>query len=67
MMKEIRVGLIGFGTVGKGLAATLLQQKDRLRQRVGAAVTLKRVADIHLRAFLKNTAMSFSPKMPRIS
>ena len=50
MMKEIRVGLIGFGTVGKGLAATLLQQKDRLRQRVGAAVTLKRVADIHLQS-----------------
>ncbi len=44
-MKEIRVGLIGFGTVGKGLAATLLAQGDRLRQRVGAAVILKRVAD----------------------
>jgi homoserine dehydrogenase len=48
-MKEIRVGLIGFGTVGKGLAATLLSQKDRLRQRVGAAVTLTRVADINLK------------------
>ena len=45
MMKEIHVGLIGFGTVGKGLATTLLQQRDRLRQRVGAAVLLKRVAD----------------------
>ena len=44
-MKEIHVGLIGFGTVGKGLAATLLQQRDRLRQRVGAAVLLTRVAD----------------------
>lgn len=49
-MKEIRVGLIGFGTVGKGLAFTLLQQKDRLRKRVGAAVTLKRVADISLQS-----------------
>ncbi len=48
MMKEICVGLIGFGTVGKGLAATLLLQKDRLRQRVGAAVTLTRVADISI-------------------
>ena len=45
MMKEIHVGLIGFGTVGKGLAATLLQQRDRLKQRVGAAVLLTRVAD----------------------
>lgn len=47
-MKEIRVGLIGFGTVGKGLAATLLQQQKRLRQRVGAAVTLTRIADINI-------------------
>jgi len=45
-MKEIRVGLIGFGTVGKGLAATLNTQKDRIRKRVGASVTLTRVADI---------------------
>jgi homoserine dehydrogenase len=45
MMKEIHVGLIGFGTVGKGLATTLLQQRDRLRQRVGAAVLLTRIAD----------------------
>ncbi len=44
-MKEIHVGLIGFGTVGKGLATTLLQQRDRLRQRVGAAVLLTRIAD----------------------
>ena len=56
MMKEIRVGLIGFGTVGKGLATTLLQQKDRLRQRVGAAVTLKRVADTGI----KNLPAEFS-------
>lgn len=47
-MKEIRVGLIGFGTVGKGLATTLLQNKDLLRQRVGAEVKLTRVADIKL-------------------
>jgi homoserine dehydrogenase len=49
-MKEIRVGLIGFGTVGKGLATTLLHQKDRLRQRVGAALTLTRVADISIQS-----------------
>jgi len=29
-MREIRVGLIGFGTVGKGLANALLAQKERL-------------------------------------
>ena len=29
-MREIRIGLIGFGTVGKGLAKALLAQKERL-------------------------------------
>ncbi len=48
-MKEIRVGLIGFGTVGKGLANTLLAQRDRIKQRVGAAVTLTKVADIGIK------------------
>jgi homoserine dehydrogenase len=55
-MKEIRVGLIGFGTVGKGLATTLLHQKERLRQRVGAAVTLTRAADTGI----KNLPAEFS-------
>ncbi len=47
-MKEINVGLIGFGTVGKGLAYTLIKQKDLLIKRVGAAITLSRVADINI-------------------
>ena len=45
-MKEIRVGLIGFGTVGKGLAQALLEQKERLEQRAGLTFTLATVADI---------------------
>lgn len=45
-MKEICVGIIGFGTVGSGLAQTLLNQKERLEQRVGATIRLKSVADI---------------------
>lgn len=45
-MKEIRVGLIGFGTVGKGLAQTLLAQQDRLRQKTGTSFVLKAIADI---------------------
>ncbi len=47
-MKEINVGLIGFGTVGKGLAHTLIKQKDLLIKRIGAAITLSRVADINI-------------------
>ena len=47
-MKEICVGIIGFGTVGSGLAQALLDQKERLEQRVGATMRLKSVADISL-------------------
>lgn len=45
-MKDIRIGIIGFGTVGQGLARTLLMQQDRLRAKVGASLRLTRVADI---------------------
>lgn len=45
-MKEIRVGLIGFGTVGQGLAQALLQQKERLIQKTDITFTLAAVADI---------------------
>jgi homoserine dehydrogenase len=49
-MKEIHVGLIGFGTVGKGLANTLLAQKERLLQKTGSVFVLSTVADIALRS-----------------
>jgi homoserine dehydrogenase len=45
-MKQIQVGIIGFGTVGSGLAQTLYEQKDRLRRKVGTDVVLTQVADI---------------------
>lgn len=47
-MKKINVGLIGFGTVGQGLADTLLEQRGRIQQRVGADIVLTRAADIQL-------------------
>ena len=45
-MKEIRIGLIGFGTVGKGLARALLAQKERLIEKTDITFTLATVADI---------------------
>ncbi|CAG36461.1 homoserine dehydrogenase [Desulfotalea psychrophila] len=45
-MKEICVGIIGFGTVGRGLAETLRIQQERLEARIGATIRLKTVADI---------------------
>jgi homoserine dehydrogenase len=49
-MREIRVGLIGFGTVGKGLAKALLAQKERLLQKTGTVFILSTVADIALQS-----------------
>ncbi len=45
-MKEIHIGLIGFGTVGQGLARTLAQQRHTLKARTGADFLLTRIADI---------------------
>ncbi|MCL2458622.1 MAG: homoserine dehydrogenase [Desulfobulbus sp.] len=44
-MKEIKVGLIGFGTVGKGLAEVLLLQRERLVKRTGMSIRLAGIAD----------------------
>ena len=45
-MKEIQVGLIGFGTVGRGLAEVLQAQQERLAKRSGLSIRLAKVADI---------------------
>jgi homoserine dehydrogenase len=50
IMDKIRVGLLGFGTVGTGLAKTLTMQAERLQQKVGLPIELSRVADINLDA-----------------
>ena len=45
-MKEIRIGMLGCGTVGTGAARILINRADLIRSRVGTKLTLKRVADI---------------------
>lgn len=45
-MREIRIGLIGFGTVGSGTAEVLRIQAERLLAKSGAVIRLVRVADI---------------------
>ena len=47
-MQNINIGLLGFGTVGSGVARILLDSKDLVTSRVGATLTLKRVADIDI-------------------
>jgi len=48
-MNKINVGLIGFGTVGTGVARTLLQRRRWLEHSVGARVVLRRVCDKEFR------------------
>src|SRR4030043_140829 len=47
-MKEIKVGLIGFGTVGSGVGRILQKNSKLIEKRMGARLTLKRIADIDL-------------------
>ncbi len=48
-MKEIQVGLIGFGTVGTGVVKILLEKERLLQSLVGAPLKLKRIADLDLK------------------
>ena len=44
-MDSVKVGLIGFGTVGKGVVRVLQQNADIIRERLGFPLVLARVAD----------------------
>ena len=45
-MSDIVVGVIGFGTVGKGVVKILLNDREILEQRTGCRVELKRIVDL---------------------
>ena len=47
-MKSINIGLIGFGTVGTGVARLLTEQRELLARRLGTPLVLKKVADLDL-------------------
>lgn len=44
----IRVGIIGFGTVGTGTARILLKNRKLLRERAGVDISLARIADLDI-------------------
>ena len=48
MRTEIGVGLIGFGTVGTGVARVLIENAELIRRRVGVPITLVRIADLDI-------------------
>ncbi|MCP3968360.1 MAG: homoserine dehydrogenase [Lentisphaerae bacterium] len=45
-MKEVKVGIIGFGTVGAGVAANILKNGEVIAKRAGVKLTLTRIADL---------------------
>ncbi len=47
-MREIKVGLIGFGTVGSGVVKILQKNSKLIEKRMGAKLNLRRIADIDL-------------------
>ncbi len=50
MGRDVRVGLIGFGTIGTGVIKLLQRQQAHIRARLGARLVLARIADIDLRS-----------------
>ncbi|MBT0665844.1 homoserine dehydrogenase [Geobacter pelophilus] len=47
-MEEIHVGLVGFGTVGAGVAKLLLQNEKLISEKTGARLVLKKIADLDI-------------------
>lgn len=45
---SIKVGIIGFGTVGSGTVNILLRNKDIIRERTGFDIVIKRIADLDI-------------------
>jgi len=46
VQRAVRIGLIGFGTIGTGVVNLLQRQRSALRDRLGVTLDLVRVADI---------------------
>lgn len=47
-MKEIHIGLIGFGTIGTGVVKLLRQNEELITKKLGARLVLKKIADIDI-------------------
>jgi homoserine dehydrogenase len=47
-VKEVKVGIIGFGTVGAGVAANILKNGETIYKRTGVKLALTRIADLDI-------------------
>lgn len=46
MMKEVHVGVLGFGTVGAGVVEGILVHRDVMRARAGVDLVVRKIADL---------------------
>lgn len=49
MKKEIKVGILGFGTVGTGVVKLLLENSAEIQNKFGFPIVLKKISDIDLK------------------
>src|SRR5512143_1171050 len=47
-MRDIKLGLIGFGTVGSGVVRVLQKNSGLIEKRLGSRIILKRIADVDI-------------------
>ena len=47
-MRKIKVGIIGFGTIGSGVVKVLMTNGVTIRQRLGAEVEVVKIADLDI-------------------
>ncbi len=47
-MKPVKLGLMGFGTVGTGVARLLIDNQPLIQQRTGVPLTLESIADVDM-------------------
>ena len=59
-MKKITIGMIGFGTVGTGVSKLLRGNAAVIRERLGAALTVKKIADLDIR---RNRGIRVAPSL----
>ncbi len=50
MMRKIKVGIVGFGTIGSGVIKILQDNGDIIRKRLGATVEVVKIADLDITA-----------------
>ncbi|MBU0651207.1 homoserine dehydrogenase [bacterium] len=48
-MKKINVGIVGFGTVGAGVADILIKKRQFILERTGVDINLKYIADVDIK------------------